>query len=219
MGAYDPSHSPKRRPSGTRFLSHRNPPTTSASRARMRIAHVQATAGDIEAVEMTVDCPSCGQAILVETEEAFPLGGVRDAANADAQATREKKGEGSIADVMREAPWVVRTAAVSALVDIFEATRSPAIVVVDAERRPLGVATPVDIFAEIGSRGPVTLAGVGLEDLATSPVLYLRSDTRLSSALRLYMEQKPECIVVLSDSGKLMGLVTAAELLRFLATA
>jgi CBS-domain-containing membrane protein len=53
-------------------------------------------------------------------------------------------------------------------------------------------------------------------DVAKTTVLYLRTDTRVSSALRLFAEQSPDYVVVVNDAGKLAGVVSPSDLLTFL---
>jgi CBS-domain-containing membrane protein len=113
-------------------------------------------------------------------------------------------------------PVIGESTALSALPDLFAQSRSPAAVLVDTDRKPMGAVTPVDLFGAVTKHGPASLADIGMRDAAKARVLYLRGDTRLSSALRLFAEERPEFILVVSETGRLIGLVSAAELLGYL---
>ena len=189
-------------------------------RARVQIAHVLA-ANSIEDVELTVDCPGCGQCILVDVERLGGALGLCGEANEmrRAEPAREQSDvrERHISSVMRtDAPSVSVETAIGMLPDVFEQSGASVVVLVDADGRPQGVVSPLDLFREVGTHGPTSIAGLGLADVAKTRALYLRTDTRVSSALRVFAEHEPECIVAVSDSGKLAGIVTPSDLLRFL---
>jgi CBS domain-containing protein len=125
--------------------------------------------------------------------------------------------ERHIETVMRaDVPAVPSATPIGLLPDLFERTGAACVVVVDDDGRPLAVASPLDLFREVGTHGPTSIAGLGLLDVAKTRVLYLRTDTRVSSALRLFAEQNPDYIVVVGDSGKLAGVVAPSDLLAFL---
>jgi CBS domain-containing protein len=193
-------------------------------RARLQIAHVLA-ANKLEDVELKVDCPSCGQAILVDANDAKVLGAAlgwqpineevrpRPPEHDETRDVRERH----IESVMRtDAPSVLSTTAIGLLPELFERSGAPCVVVVDEDERPLGVASPLDLFREVGTHGPGSIAGLKLLDVSKTQVLYLRTDTRVSSALRLFAEQNPEFIVAVNDAGKFAGVVSPADLLSFL---
>jgi CBS domain-containing protein len=115
-----------------------------------------------------------------------------------------------------DAPSVRSDTAIGLLPELFEESGAPCVVVVDEDDRPLAVASPLDLFREVGTHGPTSIAGLKLLDVAKTRVLYLRTDTRVSSALRLFAEQSPDYIVAVNDSGKLAGTVSPADLLTFL---
>jgi CBS domain-containing protein len=193
-------------------------------RARLQIAHVLA-ASSLEDVELKVDCPSCGEAILVDANDARVLGAAlgwqpihqdvhpRHAELEEGRDVRERH----IESVMRtRTPSVRSTIAIGLLPELFEQSGAPCVVVVDDEDRPLGVVSPLDLFREVGTHGPGSIAGLKLLDVSKTQVLYLRTDTRVSSALRLFAEQDPEFIVAVNDAGKFAGVVSPADLLSFL---
>lgn len=189
-------------------------------RARLQIAHVLAS-GSIEDVELTLDCPGCGRSILVDAAQLATALGWRRASEREPGAALPESDkdvrERHISAVMRtDAPAVTAQTAIGMLPDMFEHGGAPCVVVVDDDGRPLGVVTPLDLFREVGTHGPGSIAGLGLLDVAKTQALYLRVDTRVSSALRLFAEQMPECIVAVSDAGKYAGVITPADLLHFL---
>jgi CBS domain-containing protein len=193
-------------------------------RARLQIAHVLA-ANKLEDVELKVDCPSCGEAILVDANDAKVLGAalgwqpIREEARVRPPGLDEARDvrERHIESVMRtDAPSVRSTTAIGLLPELFEQSGAPCVVVVDEEERPLGVVSPLDLFREVGTHGPGSIAGLKLLDVSKTQVLYLRTDTRVSSALRLFAEQNPEFIVAVNDAGKFAGVVSPADLLAFL---
>ncbi len=193
-------------------------------RARLQIAHVLA-AKSLEDVELKVVCPSCGESILVDANDTHLLGAalgwqpIREDVHprpAEPEATRDVR-ERHIESVMRtDAPSVQSTTAIGLLPELFEHSGAPCVVVVDDEQRPLGVVSPLDLFREVGTHGPGSIAGLRLLDVSKTRVIYLRTDTRVSSALRLFAEQNPEFIVAVNDAGKFAGVVSPADLLAFL---
>jgi CBS domain-containing protein len=196
-------------------------------RARLQIAHVL-VANSLEDVELKVDCPSCGEAILVDVEDLRALGnalGWQPISAAPRSRASEANDDHDIRDVrerhigsvMRtDAPSVRKDTAIGLLPELFEQSGAPCVVIVDEEDRPLAVASPLDLFREVGTHGPGSIAGLKLLDVAKTPVLYLRTDTRVSSALRMFAEQNPDYIIAVNNAGKLAGIVSPAELLQFL---
>lgn len=191
-------------------------------RARLKIAHVLVADG-LKDVELGVECPSCRQSILLDVADVHALRtalGWEATAPARPAPGQEQPGEARerhIESVMRtDAPAVSSATPIGLLPELFEGTGAACVVVVDEDQRPLAVASPLDLFREVGTHGPTSIAGLGLLDVAKTRVLYLRTDTRVSSALRLFAEQNPDYIVVVGPSGKLAGVVSPSDLLAFL---
>lgn len=206
---------------------HKRGSVSGPPRARLHFAHVLAS-GNLEDVELEVECPHCGEAILVDVEDAHALAAAIGWQPVPAEPEAPKSGaiddpesrdvrERHIASVMRtDVPAVRSDTAIGLLPELFEQSGATCVVVVDDDDRPLAVASPLDLFREVGTHGPTSIAGLKLLDVAKTRVLYLRSDTRVSSALRVFAEQNPDYIVAVSDSGKLAGTISPADLLAFL---
>jgi CBS-domain-containing membrane protein len=125
--------------------------------------------------------------------------------------------ERTVREIVREGvPVVHESTGLSALPDLFAKSRAPAVVLLDTDEKPMGAVTPVDLFGALAQHGPVSLADIGMRDAANARVVYLRSDTRISSALRLYASERPEFILVVDETGRLTGLVSPTELLEYL---
>jgi CBS domain-containing protein len=205
------------RDEGSGLISVRAP-----ERARLKIAHVLVADG-LQDVELGVDCPSCRQNILLDVADVHAL---RAAFGWDATpSARPEKGhaphgearERHIESVMRtDVPAVSSATPIGLLPELFESTGAACVVLVDDDERPLAVASPLDLFREVGTHGPTSIAGLKLLDVAKTRVLYLRTDTRVSSALRVFAEQNPDYIVVVGPAGKLAGVVSPSDLLAFL---
>jgi CBS domain-containing protein len=193
-------------------------------RAKIQIAHLTASSG-LEDVELSVDCPGCGRSILVDIAHAGGLAtafgwqiGAPTPDRAAAGGPAAHDGERHIHAVMRaDSPAVQSHTAIGMLPEVFESAGAVYVVVVDEGSRPIAVVSPLDLFREVGTRSAGSIAGLTLLDVAKTPAAYLRTDTRVSSALRLFAERRPACIVAVSDSGRFAGLVTPADLLDFLA--
>lgn len=174
--------------------------------------------------ERKLRCPVCAETLTVTVEPDAEVTRVEAAEpkrlagkSGTRAAVRPGSQQGTIAEVMRtEVATLPRTASFGELPALFAQDQTSVVVVVDDDGKPLGAITARALFTQVTNRGPASLAGLDLLDASHTNVVYLREDTRMSSVLRVFARNHPDTIVVLADTGTVAGLVTHAELLRFL---
>jgi len=143
-----------------------------------------------------------------------------------------------IADVMaREVPTAGPQAALDEVIDLVVGSPAKRVVVVDPERRPLGVVTDSDLvqrldpaeqagiiellrskipFESIGGEARRHLAkirGSRAADVMTAPAVTVREDTPFADAIALSAERQVKRFPVVDAEGRLVGIVGRMELL------
>jgi CBS domain-containing protein len=134
----------------------------------------------------------------------------------------------SVGDVMRQDVPVVRAdAALGEVLDAVISTRLNRAIVVDAERRVLGVVSDADLLARLDpSEQPGVLSalmgrrpfsgatrGVAHDLIGLSP-LTATSETAAADAARLMLESHHKVLPVVDAQGRLIGVADRADLLR-----
>lgn len=142
----------------------------------------------------------------------------------------------TIADLMiSDVPTVSAGAQLEEIIEALEKNRRRRAVVVDGERRVLGIITDGDLLRRTQRKAhpgllarlralvtgepaadPVSLPdGIGTaEELMTAPVFTIPMDASRAEALRLMMRHGVKRLPVLDESGRLIGLFGRASLLR-----
>lgn len=143
-----------------------------------------------------------------------------------------------IADVMsREVPTAAMDTALDEVIDLVVGSSAKRVVVVDAERRPLGVITDSDLVlrldpeARVGviealrAKIPVEsiggdprrhlarLRGTRAADVMTTPAVTVTEETPFADALALSAERHVKRFPVVGSGGRLVGIVGRRELL------
>jgi CBS domain-containing protein len=132
-----------------------------------------------------------------------------------------------VGDVMRrEVPSVAAEAPLGEVLDTVTSTRLNRAIVVDSERRVLGVITDADLLARLDPQGQRGLMGalmgrgrVGGESRATArdvmhaPALTVAADTPLAEAAQRMLEGRRKVLPITDAQGRLQGVVDRADLL------
>lgn len=157
--------------------------------------------------------------VLRAVAEAFPR---------ETELTTEHPGATTVGELMRrDVPAVPADADLPSLLNAVISTRLNRAIVIDHDRRVLGVVSDADVLRSLGSSmtqgvvgalmGAAGLAGHSTrraEELITSEPRTLRFDTPLAEAARLVMSHRRKVLPVVDDEGRLLGIVDRAELLQ-----
>jgi CBS-domain-containing membrane protein len=143
-----------------------------------------------------------------------------------------------IVDVMsRDVPTVAADAALDEVIDLVVGSAAKRVVVIDGERRPVGIITDTDLvqrlspdaaagFVEI-VRSKIPIESIGGEarrhlgkirgthagEVMTAPVVTVREDTPFADALTVSAEKHVKRFPVVDAQGRLVGMVGRMELL------
>ena len=141
----------------------------------------------------------------------------------------------SVAELMyRDAPAVGADARLEEIVQALESSRQRRAVVIDKERRVLGIISDGDLLQRsrharhpnlltrlrslITGQGPHSLdlpdAGETAADLMTTPAMTITLQTPLADALRLMVQHHIKRLPVVDEEGRLVGLLGRGSLLR-----
>jgi CBS domain-containing protein len=162
--------------------------------------------------------------VLRAVAEAFPN---REPETADRGDAHHSRGGARVArDVMRlDVPVVAANAGLPAVVDAVCSTRLNRAVVVDADRRVLGVVSDAVVLQALGSAGGNLVgalmgrAGVGeapkrtARELMVTPGLTVPPDAPLSQVARIMTEHRRKIVPVADAQGRLLGIIDRADLL------
>jgi CBS domain-containing protein len=207
----------------------------------VRIAHVLAGDHGVEDVEIQVTCPRCENELVmnVADEEALQTAVSLLGGPAGARASRPDVSEDSgaraiegiglhremlamlsgacIADAMQHATSISNGTSLGTASEVFADSRAVALVVVDENERPIGLITPARLFEAARRLTGADPEGGGIDDVMESQVYSLRVDAPLSRVVKQFATGDVFEIAAVSDDGKLAGLVTPLDLVRFLA--
>lgn len=140
----------------------------------------------------------------------------------------------SVSQLMYErVPTIMSTAGLEEIVQVLERGHFRRAVVVDGDKRVVGIITDGDLLRRSslarhpgllarlrslisGQQAPVTLPETQetAGELMTTPVVTIDKDTPLVDALRLMLAHECKRLPVVDDSGRLVGLLGRANLLR-----
>ena len=141
----------------------------------------------------------------------------------------------NVAELMHaDVPTVEPTARLEEIVRALEGSRRRRVVVVDGDRRVLGIITDGDLLRRsqqkhhpgllarlrnllVGDDAPAPVlpdAGEQAVDLMTAPVVTVHPDTPLATALHLMTEHAIKRLPVVDGEGRLVGLLGRASVLR-----
>lgn len=138
-----------------------------------------------------------------------------------------------VADVMdRRVPSVVRTAPLHDVLDRLLDTTARQVVVVDEDRRPIGVVSPGDLIQRIDTSARPSvllrlrsrfdeqaahevrkLVGERAEDLMATPVVTIRDDATVLEALTFMVGKHLKSLPIVDAAGSLVGVVSRAAVL------
>ncbi len=144
-------------------------------------------------------CPTCGHS---GSHPAKHDSGLRPAQRAP-----------SVAELLRWAPVVDDTATVGDVHNLLLCTPNKFVVVVDAERRPLGALTRAEVLACLGEEQRSALAALRAVDVSTPGGAYLYLGSLRDTAARFCVEGERDFVIVVDDDGRFAGVVTVYDLL------
>lgn len=87
----------------------------------------------------------------------------------------------------------------------------------DGKQVPVGILTDRDIVLSIVASDPEHLPFLGVGDAMSDDLLTAPEDTGLAEALKLMQERGVRRLPVVDNAGALVGIVTADDVIRFLA--
>jgi len=146
----------------------------------------------------------------------------------DVEAEPDHPGAQTVRDLMRTDAPVVRTDAdLAALLDAVASTRLNRAIVVDPDRRVLGVVTDADILKAVDPSASVGVIGALMrtagrppaakvsarEVIARAPVT-VGPNTAIAEAARLMTEKRFKVLCVVDEDGRLLGILDRGDLLR-----
>ena len=158
--------------------------------------------------------------VLRAAGEAFP-------SSAPAGAV-ESRSASTVAEIMRtDVPTTDSDADLATLLDTVASTRLNRAVVVDGERKVLGVVSDADVIRSLGESLPSGVVGavmgkVGVSrshrvragDLVAGPAVTVEPGTSLADAARLAIENSRKLLPVVDRDGRLIGMLDRADLLH-----
>lgn len=102
--------------------------------------------------------------------------------------------------------------------EILDARHVSAMPVVDSEDRVVGVVSRTDLLPRLRSKGPDAHPSIGdVEELMTVPAWTVAPETTLSVAAKQLQTRKIKRLPVTGDAGRLVGILSATDLLRVFA--
>ena len=101
-------------------------------------------------------------------------------------------------------------------VDLMDLYQTPALPVVDADNRLVGMITERDIaeiVLRVGSRGAISLT---VEKVMSRPAVAVEEDTDVMEAARLMLEKRLKRVPVVTDAGEVVGMLNRVDVLQAL---
>lgn len=146
----------------------------------------------------------------------------------DIEAAAEHPGAQTVGELMRaDAPVVRDDAGLAGLLDAVVSTRLNRAVVVDADRRVLGIVTDADILKAVDPSASAGVVGalmrtagrppagkVIARDVIARPPLVGGPDMPIAEGARLMIEKRFKVLCVVDEAGRLLGIVDRADLLH-----
>jgi len=161
--------------------------------------------------EFSVRCPECDAELFVSrrTPSTPPESGVRP-------LSFEVCWEAPVEKAVRYATSVAENTPLSALPELFLRTMARVLVIVDERRRPLGVVSPSHVLRAVGDRPKEELDGITALDISTSGGALLPERSTLRTAAKRLSVEDREYIVVITEDGRLAGLLTPSDVIAAL---
>jgi CBS domain-containing protein len=146
----------------------------------------------------------------------------------DIEDASDHPGAQTVADLMRtEAPVAPADADLATLLDAVVSTRLNRAIVVDADRRVLGIVTDADILKAVDPSASVGVVGalmrtagrppaakVTAREVIARPPVTVLPDTAIAEAARLMIEKHFKVLSIVDADGRLLGILDRADLLR-----
>jgi CBS domain-containing protein len=136
-----------------------------------------------------------------------------------------------VADVMRtDVPSVSVHASLPEVLDAIVSTRLNRAVVVDAQRRVVGIVTDAEVVRRLGEQPGIVTSlmrraatvpvadDVKAADLMVADVITTRPEVEVKVALRQMLAQRRKILPVVDDQGRLIGVVDRYDLLQAIAS-
>ena len=208
------------------------------ARGSAHIAHVLAGDDGVEDVEVSVHCPHCSGAVLIDVahEDAFmtalsliaasdsPERPARQAPADVPRAAGEVPLSREVQAALRAVPvaramnpsvvFVHELDPVANLPMLFAEHDDPIVIVTDQDSRPVGVARAGLLLRAAAQQS----LAVTVQELPRKEPYCLRADAPLAQALELFTGHSAREIAVIGENGKLAGLLLPEDLLRIVAT-
>ena len=157
--------------------------------------------------------------VLRAVAETFP----RDLAEAG-----EHAGVRTVGELMRaDAPTVAMDTDLGGLLDVVASTRLNRAIVLDADRRVLGVVSDADVVGQVDPSASAGVIGALMRttgnaagarksagELVSGPPLAVGPDTTIAEAARQTLESRQKVLCVVDGEGRLLGIVDRADLLH-----
>ncbi len=117
----------------------------------------------------------------------------------------------SIRDIVRKVPTATKSMSISDVVRLMASTDSDVVVVLDKDNTVYGVVTPRDIVRAI-AKG-VDLSST-IDGIASKDFLIITERASIWDVMRLLENNRVQFIVVLSEDGKVKGVITLNDIVR-----
>jgi CBS-domain-containing membrane protein len=133
-----------------------------------------------------------------------------------------------VSDLMRrDVPSVLADAPIGEVLDAVTSTRLNRTIVIDADRRVLGVVTDADLLAKLDPTGEAGILGAlmgrdrgsvnvkaSARDVMNSPATTVAADTPVTLAINKMLREHRKVVAITDAEGRLLGAVDRADLLH-----
>ncbi len=116
----------------------------------------------------------------------------------------------------REVVWVNLGTTIKEIAQIMHGKNVGSVVVVDKERKPIGIVTDRDIVIRVINEN-LNPAQIYVDDVISSNILTLREDMGLIEALEYMKGKGVRRFPVVDSEGKLVGIITVDDIVKELA--
>lgn len=153
--------------------------------------------------QFVTGCPSCHSRLVIDI--------IRTAGNSEAPAG--PSAHSSVGSVLRHVTHVVAGTPLEAAAELLQSSARRLLAVVDSNLRPLGVLTANDVLAAAQGHTREEFAAL-TADRAASPARSLLTATeRLDAVQRAFVRDDTDFALVVDDTGKLVGVLLATDIL------
>jgi CBS domain-containing protein len=146
------------------------------------------------------------------------------------QRPRQTRPARRVVDAMRtQVPIVSLQASLPELIDAIISTRLNRAVVVDEQRRVIGIVTDAELVRRLGERPGIVTSlmrrsaavpmtnDIKVADMMVSDVVTTQPEVEVEVAMREMLAQRRKILPVVDDQGRLIGIVDRFDLLQALA--